>query len=57
MTPRKNSSQFAIGDGSDEKADSVDAIDFGEEEKKEDLPLILDDLSSSDVCASCSELN
>jgi hypothetical protein len=46
-----------MGDGSEEKADSVDAIDFGEEEKKEDLPLILDDLSSSDVCASCSELN
>ena len=39
--------------------DSVDAIviEDTEEEKKDDLHLILDDLSSSDVCASCSELN
>lgn len=61
LSPQKNKSQFALLDGSDKKAGSEDEIQiqFAEEEEKKDdnLPLILDDLSSSEVCASCSELN
>lgn len=45
--------------GSDKKDSNDDVeIEFvDEEEKKETTSLILDDLSSSDVCLSCSELN